>query len=169
MIKTAHISECGLYRYSLTRIWDTRPHRVANFIMLNPSTADADVDDRTIRRCIGFAKSFGCGRLVVTNLFAFRTKDPKELFKADDPIGPHNDPLSHALMYQRRGGFVVAAWGNNGTYRGRAKEVVTCAPLGLRLHCLKINKATGQPAHPLYLPSASTLSVMPHTKEKDDG
>lgn len=46
------------------------------FIMLTPSTADADTDDPTIRRCIGFAKSSGFGGLYVGNLFAYRSTQP---------------------------------------------------------------------------------------------
>ena len=81
MIKSAEISPCGLYRYSLTRKWEAWKGTV-NFIMLNPSTADAQEDDPTIRRCIGFAKAWGYGGIVVTNLFAYRATNPKELKKS---------------------------------------------------------------------------------------
>jgi hypothetical protein len=59
--------------------------------MLNPSTADGKEDDPTIRRCIGFAKSWGNGSLEVVNLFGFRATDPKELLEVKDPIGPENN------------------------------------------------------------------------------
>lgn len=94
MIKSAIISECGKYRYSLSRIWDENKANVL-FIMLNPSTADGDVDDPTIRRCIGFAKSWGYGGIYVGNLFAYRATDPKELLKVENPIGFEN---IHHLM-----------------------------------------------------------------------
>jgi hypothetical protein len=75
--KSAVISPCGLYRYRLTRTWDAVRWSAA-FVMLNPSTADAVDDDPTIKRCVGFAKRWGCGGIVVANLFAFRSADPDE-------------------------------------------------------------------------------------------
>jgi hypothetical protein len=86
----AVISDCQQYRYSLTRVWAENAPR-ACFIMLNPSIADATINDPTIRRCIGFAIEMGCGSLEVVNLFAFRATDPKAMKQADDPIGPEND------------------------------------------------------------------------------
>ncbi|MES2137565.1 MAG: DUF1643 domain-containing protein [Pseudomonadota bacterium] len=58
---------------------------VVAFVMLNPSTADAVQDDPTIRRCIGFAKAWGKGGIVVINLFAFRATNPKDMLAAADP------------------------------------------------------------------------------------
>ncbi len=84
--KEAVISDCGRYRYRLTRRWGDGP--LLSFIMLNPSTADAEVDDPTIRRCMGFARRDGYGGIVVGNLYAFRTTKPKALFAADNPLGP---------------------------------------------------------------------------------
>ena len=88
--KDAVLSECKKYRYMLRRVWDrTKP--ACLFIGLNPSTADATVDDPTIRRCVGFADSWGYGELVVGNLYAFRATKPKDMFNQDDPVGPFND------------------------------------------------------------------------------
>ncbi len=85
----AVISECGRYRYVLTR--QVGPGtRTATFILLNPSTADANNDDPTIRRCIGFARQWGCGKLTVLNLFAVRATDPQWMKAASDPVGPEN-------------------------------------------------------------------------------
>src|SRR5438128_1288774 len=85
MQRTAEISACGLYRWHLTRTWDdTRPTLV--YIMLNPSKADALVDDATIRICIGRAMRMGCGRLVVLNLFAYRATNPLEMMTVADPV-----------------------------------------------------------------------------------
>lgn len=111
----AVLSECGTYRYSLWRRWNTeRPWCV--WVMLNPSTADESEDDQTIRKCMGFAKRWGCGGIHVINLFAFRATDPKELRGPGDKVGPDNETF-HKLAYRlidpsgRRGGFCVAAWG----------------------------------------------------------
>lgn len=73
MISKANISACDRYSYSLERVWDKGGYKnLCLFIMLNPSTADAHIDDPTIRRCIGFAKSWGYGGILVGNLYAFR-------------------------------------------------------------------------------------------------
>src|SRR5581483_9586135 len=97
------------YRYSLARFFGDGG--VVNFIMLNPSTADAETDDPTIRRCLGFAKAWGYGTLVVTNLFAYRATDPAELAKAGDPVGPDND--TRLWSEAQLSDLVVCAWGNH--------------------------------------------------------
>jgi len=79
---TAAISECKKYRYSLDRIWDFDKPRVL-FIMHNPSTANENTDDPTIRRCIKFAQDWGYGGICVGNLFPYRATDPKELLKLE--------------------------------------------------------------------------------------
>ena len=81
MIKSAEFSPDKVYRYELWRIWD-EALPVCMFIGLNPSTADETVDDPTIRRCINFAKEWGYGQLVMTNLFAFRATKPAEMMRA---------------------------------------------------------------------------------------
>src|SRR5690348_16099160 len=111
MKRDAVISDCGRYRYSLSRWgWDERSGRCV-FIMLNPSTADASVDDPTIRRCINFAQGWGYGMLEVVNLFAWRATFPKELALAPDPVGPHNgEYLTRAITI---GDITVCAWGRH--------------------------------------------------------
>lgn len=152
---TAVLSECGTYRYRLGRRWDNAK-RDACFIMLNPSTADAHKDDPTIRRCIAFAKAWGCGGLVVVNLFALRSTDPRELYKHAEPIGGiENDRhIRKAIELCRP---VVAAWGVHGALRSRDAEVLDIVrAVGVELHCLKVTK-DGHPAHPLYQPTDAEL------------
>ncbi|MFN8475687.1 MAG: DUF1643 domain-containing protein [Anaerolineae bacterium] len=135
----------GAYRYRLWRIWADGP--TATFVMLNPSTADAEQDDPTIRRCIGLARSWGYGRLEVVNLFAYRTPSPDVLRLARDPVGSAND--HHIRGAVGEAALVVAAWGNDGTLLGRDRE--TQALLASRpLHCLGVT-LRGQPRHPLYV------------------
>lgn len=117
-------------------------------IGLNPSTADARQDDPTIRRCIGFARDWGYGGLVVTNLFAFRATYPADLKAAADPVGPRNDAWIRRMAGQVE--IIVAAWGNDGLWLDRSERVQQM--LAGRLHCLRLN-AGGEPAHPLYLPA----------------
>ena len=71
----AVLGDDGEYRYQLSRIWD-EDKPVAGFVMVNPSTADATQDDRTITRCVKYANGMGFGKLVVANLFAVRSSDP---------------------------------------------------------------------------------------------
>ena len=145
----AEISACGLYRYSLRRVWDDSLP-LALWIMLNPSVADATQDDPTIRRVVGFARAWGRGGIVVTNLFAFRATDPEGLKLQDDPFGPAND--SHVVDEAKACGLVVAAWGVGGGYRDAGRCMVeTLRAHGVQLHCLGVTK-DGHPRHPLYLP-----------------
>lgn len=103
----AELSECGEYRYRLSRVWD-EAKRPLTFIMLNPSTADAEVDDPTIRRCMGFAERERAGGIIVVNLYGFRTTKPSDLFQATDPIGPGNDRALKRAARQAKS--IVCAW-----------------------------------------------------------
>lgn len=149
----ALISDCQQYRY-----WLTRPSETSNpgasrafFVMLNPSTADANLDDPTIRRCRGFAKAWDCAGLTVANLYALRSKDPMDLWKHQDPVGPENDDYLERLA--REHGDIVCAWGTNADHR-RVAEFVRIyerlKPRGVRLWCLGVSKS-GAPRHPLYI------------------
>lgn len=123
---SAVLSECGRYRYELTRTWGDRNRRVC-WIMLNPSTADANVDDATIRKCIGFSQRWGYGGLDVVNLFALRSTDPKELVRSTiDPVGPHNDRYIRDTV--KRCQKTVAAWGTWGVLGGRGAAVSSLVP-----------------------------------------
>ena len=79
MTKDAEISKCGCYRYALWRVW-SEDVSCAMFVGLNPSIADAEGDDPTLRRCIAYARSWGYGGVCIGNLFAYRATDPNELY-----------------------------------------------------------------------------------------
>jgi hypothetical protein len=146
MIKGAIIDETGKYRYQLWRIWDeAKP--LAVFIMLNPSTADAEEDDPTIRRCMNYARSWGYGGIKVVNLFAYRATDPKELTNVIDPVGIENN--KYITMAVKEAGIVVAAWGTKGDYLSRQSHLMELKLLP-NLHYLGLTK-DGYPKHPLYL------------------
>lgn len=145
MIRKASFSRCGQYRYQLSRHWDeTRP--TVCFVGLNPSTADAKKDDPTIRRCIGFAQSWGFGSLRIVNLFAYRTPYPNALKVAENPIGERNRFYLRKAMQETD--LQVAIWGNDGQFLGQAERA---RKLFCELHAIRVNKS-GEPAHPLYLP-----------------
>lgn len=144
----AAFSPCRTYRYRLWRTWDaTKPPLV--FCMLNPSTADAEADDPTVSRCKERARRMGAGGLVVVNLFALRSTDPRALYRHVDPVGPDNDT---AILDAAGQGDLVCAWGNHGKLHGRAAKVLALLlAAGLPALALRVSK-DGHPSHPLYLP-----------------
>ena len=141
---TASFSECRTWRYSLSR--ELAGDGVVAFAGLNPSTADEAHDDPTIRRCIGFAREWGFGRLDVVNLYAFRAGHPPDLWAAHDPVGPENDRVLAQVL--DRAGLVIAAWGMH----ARADRLIELAAVlgGRPLHALGVTK-NGAPRHPLYV------------------
>lgn len=150
MNKSAVISKCGRYRYRLDRVWEETKGRV-NFVMLNPSTADATTDDPTIRRCVAFARDWGYGGIVVTNLFIYRATSPEVL----KTVGGHPAADSIIKTCAEQSDLVVAAWGNHGTLYNRGERVrAFLASHGIELNHLGLTKI-GQPKHPLYLPKTS--------------
>lgn len=157
---TAQLSACGLYRYSLSRVWDQDKY-AATWIMLNPSTADATQDDPTIRRCCGFAEAWGLGGIYVVNLFAFRATEPKRLRTAHDPIGPEND--SAIIGACMAGNITVAAWGTVGEFLGRGAQVLEMLHARrIAVHHLGLTQG-GHPRHPLY--ASGDLEPVPFTPE----
>lgn len=153
---TARLSPCGEYRYTLTRRWHKTKTRVC-WVMLNPSVADADTDDNTIRRCVAFAKQWDYGGIVVVNLFALRSTDPKQLLDHDDPIGPQNDDFIIATIKSPSVGNVVVAWGAHGALYSRDRRVLSLIEFaGYRPRCLGMTK-DGFPKHPLRLVGTTPL------------
>ena len=137
------------YRYLLWREWDNSSKTVS-FIMLNPSRADAQVNDPTITRCINFAKSWGYGRLEVVNLFAYRTPKPSLLKQAVEPIGKDND--LHIIESVNRSDRIILAWGNHGAWQKQDLYTLDLLKNHNHLYSLGITKR-GCPRHPLYLRS----------------
>lgn len=151
MIKTAHLSPSTLYRYHLSRRW--ADGSALTFVMLNPSTADANEDDPTIRRIMGFARSFGYSGVHVVNLYALRVTDSNLLFRlSGDIVGDQNNNwLGAALAHNDE---IVCAWGIKAKPSTVKKFKELAAICHCKLLCLGQNK-NGSPKHPLYL-SATT-------------
>lgn len=152
--RDAVISNCGRYRYLLRRTWDHGKPR-SLIVMLNPSTADAEVDDATIRSCIRLSKALAYGSFEVVNLFAFRATDPDELQRADDPVGPRNDDTIEAAIL--RCDLAICAWGAHPMAERRASSVRALLS-GRRpaIFCLGKTK-TGAPK--LYIKTGAALEV----------
>jgi hypothetical protein len=154
MTMAAHISTCGRYRYTLTRWWGDGPN--AGFIMLNPSTADASLNDPTVRRCIGFAQREGCGGLSVLNLFALRATNPKELARHPNPIGPAWRIWFEATLTSIDGPLIVG-WGAQKGIAGQVemvRQLLNAA--GKKALCLG-KTVDGSPRHPLYVKGDAPL------------
>lgn len=158
MRRTVTLSADGAYRYDLGRYWDDGP--TATWIMLNPSTADDQIDDPTIRRCIAFTKSWGLDGMTVVNLYALRSSDPKALLTADDPIGPRN--VEFIERHLSAAVFAVAAWGAWDGIAGRARPSIADIAqfYDVPLTCLGTTKA-GHPRHPLYVKGDTPLVEWP--------
>lgn len=144
----ANFSLDNHYRWILTRPTSARVARIVLWVMLNPSTADAAIDDPTIKRVDGFTRSWGYDGAIVVNMYAWRATDPSELWRVPDAIGTECDKYMEEA--RRYSALVLCAWGQVGPVVDRPAEVKRI--LGKRLHVLGINK-NGQPKHPLYTPS----------------
>lgn len=156
----AKLSDDGVYRYQLSRRW--APGYLLPFVMLNPSTADAELDDPTIRRCRGFAHDLGFPGFAVYNLWAYRATKPRDLFLAlargIDVVGPENNQLLEGLFWSAHFAHhpVVAAWGAH-ALENRVAEVLAIPHARTQLYHLGLT-AAGQPRHPLMLPKSARLT-----------
>lgn len=112
MHKHAVISECKQYRYYLHRYWPGLGEQVTEnvlFIGVNPSTADAEIDDATVRKWIGFCSRWNKNRFVVANLFAYRATNVRTLAEIDDPLGPENDQYLRDEI--KDASLIIPCWG----------------------------------------------------------
>lgn len=156
---TADFSECGRFRYSLTRRWSDGP--ICAFAMLNPSKAGAIESDPTVTRTINYAISWGFGALWVYNIYPYIATDPKDMKKAmrsmDVTGGKIGDDKLREIVKAQ---LIVVAWGTHATECAvqRFYEITKPAPLW----CLGKTKE-GKPVHPLYQPAelgaAAVLAV----------
>jgi hypothetical protein len=148
--KSAVISACRCYRYELRRIWDARK-RLLVACLLNPSTADDETDDPTLRELIYFAKLWGYGGLSVVNLNAFRAAHPSEMMAQTTCVGPKNSEFIDAAFAFacHQGTPFLVAWGNDGDHLGRDEWFIARARLhAVSLICLGKNR-DGSPKHPM--------------------
>ncbi|GHA59847.1 hypothetical protein GCM10008927_26800 [Amylibacter ulvae] len=147
-------SDCEQYRYALTRVWDEAGKR-ALFVMLNPSTATEVQNDPTVERCERRARALGFGAFRVTNIFAYRATDPRDMRAQSDPVGVHNDAT--ILDGAAWADTVICAWGTHGEHLGRGEIVERLLRAQSRpLTHLGLSKA-GHPKHPLYIGYAKEL------------
>lgn len=153
-------SPCRRYRYTLEHVIDPAlPVRRIMWIGLNPSTADENRLDPTLRRIRRFSADWGFTAFVMTNLFAFRATDPAVMKRAADPVGPLNDVLLQSTAQSCEA--IVAAWGTHGGHRSRADAVLRIFhSSGHRVDCIALTK-DGSPKHPLYVAASATRYPYP--------
>ena len=163
MIRHADISDCGRYRYTLRRTWGSTASTVT-FLMLNPSIADANIDDPTILKCITLAKNWEFGGIAVINMYAWRSTDPLGLIGIADPVGPDNDRWIADVAYQSN--RIVLAWGRHerlgSMLAARAFVVrrILRKRAGGEIGVLGKN-SDGSPKHPLYLKNTTQFIPAP--------
>ncbi len=157
----AQLSDDRVYRYRLIRPLTAAPGPTCVFAMLNPSTADEHDDDPTVRRCKNFAIRLRAARLIIVNLYAYRATDPRQLWKASDPVGPDNDQWLQAAAADAHNtnGYVIAAWGAHAR-PDRVHAATTVLSAAGPIHCLGTTRS-GAPRHPLYLRNDSPLLTWP--------
>lgn len=150
----ATFSKCMDYRYLLWRYgekYGLHGDRVIAWIMLNPSTADENQLDPTVTRCLKYSQREKIyGTMMVCNLFALRSTDPKPMLTHDNPVGIGNDNDIYILQSGFQADTIVCAWGNHGAHQKRSRAVLRLLrPVADKLYYLKLN-GTGEPVHPLY-------------------
>ncbi len=135
------------------RTWDeTRPRLL--WVLLNPSMADEQTDDPTLRRCIRFSREWQYGGLEVVNLFAFRTPHPHDLHRAADPVGSKNDRYLAEVAARAAG--IILAWGTKGIYLQRNHKVLALRSLHtIQPLCCLGTAHNGCTRHPLYSPRST--------------
>lgn len=139
------------HRYTLWRVWgDVKQDGFLQIIGLNPSTATETENDPTVRRCIGYARDWGYAGLCMTNLFSYRSTDPRGMKAQPEPTNDEN--REWLLRIAERAGLIIAAWGVHGMHEREDLRVMQLFKShGYRLHCLKKVFGGALPAHPLYL------------------
>lgn len=153
MQKYAVISSCGSYRHILTRIWNSRLP-LMGFIQLNPSIADHEIDDPTLRRDMHFARREGFGGCQLTNLYDFRATSPKELAAAECPVSDKNDGYICQMM--RECDKTVAGYGTHKMAVKAEQDLFDLMDARDVLWCLGTTKG-GMPRHPLYVKNEQPL------------
>lgn len=147
----AEISPCHRYRWRLWRVWD-RESAFVLFIMLNPSTADAEEDDATIRRCRAFAKGWGYGGFEVVNLFPYRASEPAVMLRRRYAEIAPEDNDAYIWGACKRTHEVVCAWGAHALVEKRARAVLDIIYQAGHVPTCLLQTQDGHPSHPLYLP-----------------
>ena len=154
--RSASISSCGTYRWTLKRAWAEGPS--VCYIGHNPSTASHEVDDMTSQAWVHHARFNGFGSYTAVNLLPFRAADVRAChhwaqwdkngpdWSARDAIMQNEGVVAREI---RRADRVVACWGalDRDGWGSRLMESVGETLRGLPdVYCLGVTNA-GAPKH----------------------
>lgn len=151
----AHLSRDGEHRLVLGRRWAEGP--LVAFIGLNPSTADAELDDPTSRRCMGFARAWGFGGVLIANLFTLRTPDPRELAASRRPLTLGADNALRDVG--EAADLLIEAWGAHAMARERSEHVRALLEGRAPRAVIGLTR-DGAPRHPLYAPADAAPTLV---------
>ena len=165
-VGSAVFSPCRTWRYLLRRIL-APTGKLVFWVMLNPSTADASENDKTIDECSFFTRREGGREFVAGNTGAFCATFPIDFQRAEsngnDPIGPDND--RHLHEQAQLADLIIVAWGGSGNFkrakgvlRDRDEAVLKILTTYKDVYCLGRTK-TGEPRHPSRLAHATPLEL----------
>ena len=167
---TAEFSPDRIYRYTLTRQWDDG--KCVAWLMFNPSTADEAQNDPTIRKCIGFSRRWGYGRLVILNLYSVRNSNPRAVARIADPVGPMNDYWIKESLKDEGVRELVCAWGcaqHEPNIDARVRAVLAnVREVGTPVVCLGY-RDDGHPRHPLMVSYSVPRETFHIRTQKDVG
>lgn len=131
------------------------------FVGLNPSTANSESDDPTIRNVVSIAKNNGYGSVYMVNCFPLISADPKNLqayFESNDYEYYQNQNIQYIeVLIIAKSPAVVLAWGNfKEVSNYKALKIWRILNRDHSLLCIGQNK-NGSPKHPLYQKANSKL------------
>ncbi len=109
-VKRGAVFSAPGFRTSLMRSWD-ETKEIGAFIGVNPGKADAERDDQTAKKMVGFARRWGWGAYIAYNLFEIVATNQEVLYTRilnDLPVGP--DPIEPLTAVGHR--TVCLSWGN---------------------------------------------------------
>lgn len=152
MERDAFVTPCGRFRTWLTRRW-AHGGKTLLWVMLNPSTADADNDDQTLLKCVAISQHNGFNALCVVNLYDYRATEIRELKKAGYP----RSAAWLATIRQKllESDSTVVAWGASAVPYHAAYMIQYLSDFR-PVYRVALTKS-GQPGHPLYLPTKTAL------------
>ena len=162
------LSPCERYRYLLTKPLPGKasaPRKVVGFCLINPSEGTATTKDPTLGRVYEFAAREGGTVAMVGNLFNWRSSEPTDLLRVNDPVGPDAEAALERLAAESD--LLIVGWGSKFRYDRRpppiggrdARAIEILLSHKEEMWCLGRTMVTAQPCHPLYLRGDTNLEL----------